>query len=211
VPDSSNLKNHRSRLLEALAIVLERQTLSELYTGDIAKEAGVSKRTFYEHFGNKEECFLDLYVTNSGKVLEVVRHNIAVTDPTLSITERVQYGVKAYLNVMQSQALLMKRLYIDIMSLGTEGMKARRQVAQQFAELIINIYENERKYNPALPILKDELVLGIVAGLNELILFKIEDGKADQLLDLVETSQILILGALQGLIQQQYASEKSID
>lgn len=207
--DATNVKNHRGRLLAALAVVLERQTLAELYTGDIAKEAGVSKRTFYEHFSNKEECFLALYVTNSGKILDAVRHSIAVTDSTLSIAARVQHGVSAYLSAMQNQAALMKRLYIDIMSLGTEGMKARRQVAQQFAELIANIYKMERKSNPALPALKEELVLGIVAGLNELILFKIEDGQVDHLLDLIETSQILILGALQGLIQHQHEEGSS--
>lgn len=208
MPDATPVKNHRSRLLAGLAVVLEQQSLSELYTGDIAKAAGVSKRTFYEHFSNKEECFLALYVANSGRILDAVRHSIAVTDATLSMAARVQHGVNAYLSTMQSQALLMKRLYIDIMSLGTEGMKARRQVTQQFAELIVQIYEAERQSIPSLPILKEEVVLGIVAGLNELILFKIEDGQVDRLLDLVETSQILILGALQGLIQyQQYVED----
>jgi hypothetical protein len=37
-----------------------------------------------------------------------------------------------------------------------------------------------------LPPFKVELVLGVIAGLNELILFKIEDGEALRLIDLVE-------------------------
>lgn len=49
---------------------------------------------------------------------------------------------------------------------------------------------------PSLPPLDPELVLAIVAGINELILFKMEDGQADRLSDLENVSQRLILGQL---------------
>jgi hypothetical protein len=104
---------------------------------------------------------------------------------------------------MQNQAPLMKRLYIDILKLGDEGMQAKRHVVQQFADLLLGMYEEERQKVPGMPALKPELVLGVIAGLNELILFKIEDGEAGQLLELVETSRLMIMGSIQGLLLQQ--------
>lgn len=184
----------RSRLIAGMAKVLEQRALSELYADDVVREAGVSKRTFYQHFANKEACFLALYRENSARVLEVLKE--ASGAEGLTALQRIQLGSKAYLAFMQSQAALMKRLYIDILYLGTEGMKAKREVLQQFADVLLAAYEAERSHMPALPPLDPELVMAIVAGINELILFKIEDGQADRLSDLDSVSQKLMLGQL---------------
>lgn len=192
------VKDYRGRLLAGLAAALEQKSLSELYTTDIAREASVSKRTFYEHFANKEQCFLALYQDNSARILQVLKS--AIAEPDLSMLERIEQGAQAYLGAMQSQSRLLQRLYIDILGLGPEGMKARRLVTQQFADLITGLYEQEQVRFPNLPPLKPELVLGTIAGLNELILFKIEDGEAEQLLELVDTTRLMIQGGLQGLL-----------
>lgn len=189
-----DVNSPRSRLIAGMAKVLEQQALSELYADDVVREAGVSKRTFYQHFANKEDCFLALYRENSARVLGVLTQ--ASGAPGLSALARIQLGAKAYLTFMQGQAALMKRLYIDILYLGTEGMKAKREVLQQFADVLLAAYDAERALAPALPPLDPELVLAIVAGINELILFKIEDGQADRLSDLESVSQQLILGQL---------------
>jgi AcrR family transcriptional regulator len=204
MPDPSAPKDHRSRLLAGLAAALEQHHLSEIYTDDIAREASVSKRTFYEHFANKQECFLALYRENSARILQALKD--AVDQPELSLMERIERGTQAYLAVMQGQAPLMKRLYVDILALGAEGMQAKRHVVQQFADLLTALYEEERQKQPGLPPLKPELVLGIIAGLNELILFKIEDGEAEALLELAETSKLMILGSLQATLLQQVGS-----
>jgi AcrR family transcriptional regulator len=205
MPDPLDPKDHRSRILAGLAAALERFSLAELYTDDIAREASVSKRTFYEHFANKEACFLTLYKENSARVLAALEE--AAARPELSILERIERGTEAYLTFMQNQAPLMKRLYIDILKLGDEGMQAKRHVVQQFADLLVGMYEEERQKVPGMPALKPELVLGVIAGLNELILFKIEDGEAAQLLELVETSRLMIMGSIQGLLLQQTSAK----
>ncbi len=184
----------RSRLIAGMAKVLEQRALSELYADDVVREAGVSKRTFYQHFPNKEACFLALYRENSARVLGVLKEASGAAG--LSALERIQLGSQAYLSFMQGQSALMKRLYIDILYLGTEGMKAKREVLQQFADVLLTAYEAEREQMPALPPLDPELVLATVAGINELILFKIEDGQADRLRDLEGVSQKLLLGQL---------------
>lgn len=195
---SESPRSHRSRLLAGLAVALEKQSLAELYTTDIAREAGVSKRTFYEHFSNKEACFLALYEENSGRILETLR--AAIAEPGIDMVQRVELGTMAYLSAMQAQAPLMKRLYIDILTLGAEGMQARRRVTEAFAALIAGIYQDQRSRMPQLPALPPELALAIIAGLNELILYKIEDGQVEHLLDLAETTKLMILGVVRGLL-----------
>lgn len=204
MPDFTALGDHRSRLLAGLAAALEQHALSELHTGVIAREAGVSKRTFYEHFANKEECFLALYRGNSARILQALSD--AVTPPGLTLLERIDRGTQAYLSAMQNQAPLMKRLYVDILGLGAEGMQAKREVVQQFADLLLALYEEERAAMPGLPAMKPELLLGVIAGLNELILFRIEDGAVEHLLELAETTRLLILGSMQATLMSASSS-----
>lgn len=182
----------RNRLIAGLAQVLEGRSLAELYTDDIVRAAGVSKRTFYQCFANKEACFLALYRENSGRVLAVLKQAAMAEGATA--LERIRLGAAAYLSFMQDQSALMKRLYIDILQLGTEGMKAKREVLAQFAEVLSQAYDIDRPQG--MPPLDPQLVLAIVSGINELILFKIEDGQEDRLSELAGVSERLMLGQL---------------
>jgi AcrR family transcriptional regulator len=193
--------DHRSRLLTGLAQVLETKTLAELYADDIVREASVSKRTFYQHFKNKQECFLALYEENSAYIVSTL---IAATDDdSISIVERIERGTTAYLTAMQEQAPLMKRLYIDVLTLGSEGLAARRRVIDLFVQRIEEFYAEEKRRHPNLPALPRELVTGTVAGLNELILYRIEDGKADSLVELASTTRDMMMAGMQMLVMRR--------
>jgi AcrR family transcriptional regulator len=190
--------DHRSRLLAGLATVLESKTLAELYADDIVRTAGVSKRTFYQHFKNKQECFLALYEENSAYIMTTLLH--ATQDESLSMVERVERGAEVYLAAMQAQAPLMKRLYIDILTLGSEGLAARRRVIGMFALLITDMYSKEQQRLPSLPDIPEVMLTGIIAGLNELILYRIEDGKADELTELASTTREMLMAGIQLLL-----------
>src|SRR5512139_675400 len=51
----------RRRLNEAAAAVFARSGYADATAEAIAREAGMSKATFYEHFDNKEDCILALF------------------------------------------------------------------------------------------------------------------------------------------------------
>src|SRR3954454_16600463 len=50
--------NQRERLLEAIANVVAEKGYAGTRVADITNYAGVSRKTFYELFTDKEECFL---------------------------------------------------------------------------------------------------------------------------------------------------------
>src|SRR6478735_6633937 len=60
-PLEVRLTVQRRRLFEAAATVFARVGYAEGSAEAIAREAGMSKATFYEHFANKEECILALF------------------------------------------------------------------------------------------------------------------------------------------------------
>src|SRR5947208_13708228 len=88
----------RERLLEAAAAVFARAGYAEASAEAIAREAGMSKATFYEHFSNKEECILSLFDDASTEVLMAMAAatRAAGDDPP----ERMPGGAKAFLDML---------------------------------------------------------------------------------------------------------------
>src|SRR4051812_23338610 len=60
-PPQGRPDRQRRRLNEAAAAVFARVGYAEATAEAIAREAGMSKATFYEHFDNKEDCILALF------------------------------------------------------------------------------------------------------------------------------------------------------
>ncbi len=53
--------NQRQRLLEGMIDAVGAKGYAATTVSDVIKRAGVSRKAFYEHFANKEECFLATY------------------------------------------------------------------------------------------------------------------------------------------------------
>src|SRR3954463_3168983 len=54
-------ESQRERLLVAMADAVAEKGYAHAAVADVIERAGVSRRTFYEHYANKEECFLAAY------------------------------------------------------------------------------------------------------------------------------------------------------
>ena len=55
------LRNQRERMLAAVVEVVGQVGYASMTVSDVISRAGVSRRTFYEHFANKEDVFLAAY------------------------------------------------------------------------------------------------------------------------------------------------------
>src|SRR5690242_1893989 len=64
--------NQRERMLLAVAESVAEQGYATTTVADIIARARLSRRTFYEHFADKEECFLAAYDTVAGQLLSAV-------------------------------------------------------------------------------------------------------------------------------------------
>src|SRR5881396_2849860 len=53
--------SQRERMLDAVVRAVADKGYSGATVGDVVSRAGVSRKTFYEHFRDKEECFLAAY------------------------------------------------------------------------------------------------------------------------------------------------------
>src|SRR4051794_25287721 len=56
-------RHQRGRLEGAMVAAVAKHGYAETTVSELVGLAGVSKSTFYEHFGGKEECFLATFET----------------------------------------------------------------------------------------------------------------------------------------------------
>jgi AcrR family transcriptional regulator len=164
---------HRSRLLEGMAHAVAAKGYADTTIADIVREAGVSRRTFYEHFSTKAECLIALYGAASHNALGVLRQSI---DPGQPWHTQVHKALTAYLGCMAQNPVLMRTLFIEILGLGPAGLQARRRVNQEIADFIQGVLAS--KGDATLP---PELAMAIVGAINELVLQAIE---TDRIADL---------------------------
>jgi AcrR family transcriptional regulator len=186
-------ETHRPRLVGAMAALLAERGYSSLTIADIARQAHVSKRTFYEHFADKDACFIACYETLSDMVLQAIVDSMAGDMPW---AKRLRASTKAYLTALESQPALTRTLMMDIYAAGPEALRVRRQVQKRFADNLRRIVDQGRKENPKVPRLSPAMATAIIGGINELVLVAVEEGRADRLTELSGTADALLQAVL---------------
>src|SRR5438105_1831196 len=68
--------SQRSRLIDAMAQVVAERGYPATTVADVVERAGVSRRTFYEQFADKEACFLAAYDVGLTAVLGRIKEAV---------------------------------------------------------------------------------------------------------------------------------------
>lgn len=162
-----------TRLLDALGTAIVDQGLARTTVADIARIAGTSKRTFYEHFSTKDEAFLALYAARSEQLIAAIAS--VVTDPAAPIEDQVRAGVAAYLGFLADNPELARAHILESHGLGDLGLRARRSLMDGHAAYLRRLVDDAREHHPGLHALTESESVAVVAGLTELTLRAVLD------------------------------------
>jgi AcrR family transcriptional regulator len=182
---SREQQTHRDRLLSGMARVVASQGYASSTIADVVREAGVSRRTFYEHFQTRDDCLIALFEAASDGALKVLS---AAIDPSRGWESQVEQAMAAYLGCLASNPALLRTLFIEILGLGVPGLAARRRVNQSIVDFMLGAINEPG----AAPVLPPDMALAIVGGINELILVAIEQGRAADLQAVARTGAALV-------------------
>jgi AcrR family transcriptional regulator len=125
----------RGRLLAAAAAVFSRVGYADATAAAIAREAGMSKATFYEHFGNKEECILALFDAAVDVVLDALSR-AAREHAGEGPHGRVGASVRAFLEVVAAFPDEAQTLLVEIIGAGPRAMERRDRALARVAQYI---------------------------------------------------------------------------
>ena len=169
--------SQRTRLLEAVGRAVAEKGYAAATIDDIVRGAGVSKKTFYEHFQDKLDCFLAAYETASDELYEHVR---AAQDGTDGWLERTHAGIRAYLRWLAAEPALARVFLIEIAAAGPEALARRERMRDRHAERMRELQDQR------IPV-PDEIFHAVVAAADDLVVRRLRDGS-----DLLELEPILL-------------------
>jgi AcrR family transcriptional regulator len=185
---------HRLRLLEGFAKAVSERGYASTTIADIVKNARVSKRTFYEHFADKEECFLALYAEAIDILIEGVEQ--AFMQPAPSWQAQLDAGLEFYLTALEENPALTRACLLEIQAAGPRALELRLRGHAKFASLLRAFVERTRVAHPALRPLSVPMATAVVGGIDELLLVNVEAGAKSRLTELRETAAQLMLAVL---------------
>jgi AcrR family transcriptional regulator len=160
--------SQRGRLVDAMAQVVAEKGYPAATVADVVERAGVSRRTFYEQFADKEACFLAAYDFGLAVVLGRIREAVEVS-PGAGWRARARAGVEAFLALLAAEPAFARSLQLEILTAGTAALERRAGMLVMFSGVWRNVHEQARAEEPALPPLPDEVFTVLTAGLEELV------------------------------------------
>jgi len=165
----------RQRLLDGLAASIGERGYHASTVADVVRYARTSKRTFYDHFAGKQECFLELL----GGDIEVLGRRIEkAVDPQADWHLQIRQAVEAYVAHIESRPALTLSLIRELPSLGDAARPVQRRGLQVLSSLLIDLSASPGFRRAELPPLTAPLAVVLLGGLRELTALAVEDGRA---------------------------------
>jgi AcrR family transcriptional regulator len=160
-------ESQRERLLEAMADAVAEKGFATVAVADVIERAGVSRKTFYEQFENKTECFLAAYDAGVDLMLETIEdaNAAAALDPIAA----ARLGTRAYLELLAGNPGFARTFLIEVLAAGPEALQRRTVIHERFAALLADIHRGIRGRIPAIPEPPPHVFRACVGAINELV------------------------------------------
>lgn len=189
----SAAQTFRGRLLDGLATSLAARGYRDTTVADIVRNAKTSKRTFYDQFASKEECFVELLRTNNEDLIARIR---AAIDPDAGWEQQVRHAVDAYVAHIASRPAITLSWIREAPALGDAAQPLNRHAMEQLTDMVVDLTSGAGFQRAGLSPISRPVALILLGGLRELTALIVEDGRGiDQLTEPALTAALAILGA----------------
>jgi AcrR family transcriptional regulator len=176
----------RERLFAAAAAVFARVGYADASAEAIARQAGMSKATFYEHFDNKEDCLLALFDAAIEEVLAEMR-NAGAAHAEAGPPERVRAAIRAFLGALAGFPDQAQTLLVEVVGAGPRAMERRDRALDEVATYIFATTEGLASADDA---------FAIVGAVVELASRQLRTGRPQDLRELEPVVERLVLGLI---------------
>jgi AcrR family transcriptional regulator len=123
-------ENQRERLLDGVVEAIAEQGWNATTIARITAAAKISRRTFYEYFEGKQECFLAAYEMIEAHVLDSMLAAPGATEPW---PDRVRARLAALLDVLSRDAAVSRCYLVEPLAAGGEVAARYRESMQLLA------------------------------------------------------------------------------
>jgi AcrR family transcriptional regulator len=205
-PLEIRLSEQRRRLFAAAAAVFSRSGYADATAEAIAREAGMSKATFYEHFGNKEDCIVALFDTATDVVLEAMRA-AGERSAGESGELRIRATIYAFLQALADFPNEAQTLLVEIVGAGPRAMERRDRALAAVAQYIDDFNRADAERGAAPRLASPDDAYAIVGAVVELASRQIRTGRPGDIRDLEPVVERMVFGLLGASREPEWRAE----
>jgi len=184
----------RARLFYAMTESITQHGYSATAVADVLTVAKISRRTFYQLFKDKEDCYLALFQKGHEALVQAV---LEAQKGARSWHEHLELSHRAYLDFFVRHPKLAHSLLVEVVAAGPRALQARDRYHARFTRFQQNLYEMRRAEEPGLPPLPAETFSVLIAGIDDLVGRWVREGRGQELLKL-EAVVLYIVSSVHG-------------
>jgi AcrR family transcriptional regulator len=190
----------RERLLAAMLRAASELGYRETNVQDVIERAGVSRPTFYEHFANKEACFLAAFDATAARLRE--RVGVAADKGGDSLRDRLRFGLETLLHFTSTEPEAARTLIVEARAASVDAVMRRDDLLDHFAGCIDTLV---RELLPNAPSYSPVTAAGIVGGVEALLYSRLNKDELEDLDSLLPSMMYFLVLPFEG---QEAASEE---
>jgi AcrR family transcriptional regulator len=160
-------------VIAAMAASIEEKGYRDTTVADVVRLARTSRRNFYEHFDDRDACFLALFDATNKAMLQQIDAAVA---PDRTLDDQVDSAVDAYIGNVTAQPELYASFVRELPGLGVDGAVRAQATLERFAEMLVALVDRVRQAQPALVArsLDMDTAIIIVGGMRELLVISLQ-------------------------------------
>jgi AcrR family transcriptional regulator len=200
VPRDFVAQNQRERMLLATSELAADRGYQKTTIELIAKTARVALVTFYEHFADKEECFLAAFDENVEAAREVFAELLDSDDPW---PDQIAAGLEIFLEMVVNEQARAKLCIVEAQAAGGAALARYQAMLEGVGPKL----REGRELNPRAERLPEGLEVAIAGGLVWLVHQRLVADRADGLKELLPEMLQVTLTPYVGEVEAARAAE----
>lgn len=195
--DTAADSGFRRRLLDAMADAVRERGYRDTTVADIVRLAKTSRRTFYEHFADKQDCFVAMLAERNNETIDQI---YAAVDAAAPWDTQIHQAIEAWIGASREDTCITLAWIRDIPALGERARQLQRDAADAFITLIQTLTATTEFQAAGLHPPTHQMATILYGGFRELIASTVEDGR-----DIIEIIDVAVETAL-ALIGPRYSA-----
>ncbi len=190
--------SQRARMLDAITRAVADKGYARVTVGDVVGIAGVSRRTFYEQFTDKEDCFLAAYATGTEALIEDMVEASLTVGQEAHWREVLEVAIDTYVGALAADPAFARTFLVDVLGAGPAAVELRRQVYEQFVQQYVVLARRASRQQPEIGEVPVVYLRALVGGIGELVQQHLITKDAKTLPELAPVLIQLVTAVIQG-------------
>ncbi len=183
----------RERLIVAMLNAAAELGYLETNVQDVIDRAGVSRPTFYEHFSNKEDCFLAAFDTSAERLRRKI--DAAARRGGENWRDRIRFSLEELLSFASNEPKTARTMVVEARAASAVAVRRRVELMDEFADCLQSQAENLLPDHGSQPRLTAS---GIVGGIESLLYSRLCKQEYDQLESLLPSLMYFVILPYEG-------------